>query len=469
MGLIKAAVGALGGTLGDTWKEAIHCEALNNKVILRCGTKMNSGSSRSSNTKGTENYISNGSTIIVEENTCMLTIDNGKITNVVTEPGQYKLDNSSAPSIFAGNIKESALELIRRFTYGGTPSVEQRVVYINLQKLPGIPYGTGKPVPYFDPKYNTSIDLCFYGSFEIQVPDAEYAVKFYQQIASKGVEAGDMMVADIFRDEQYKNEFLQAMMVSLSKLSDQGVAYSQISGHLDTITQGVQDATVDNWQERGFLVTNIGFGGAVTLSPESKELLKDRLKADTMLGADTQRAMMATSLARGIEAAGSNEGGAMMGVMGMNAMMNTGSNIMGQMDMAVQQQAQAQAAQQAAANAWKCSCGAQNTGAFCSSCGAKKPEAWVCSCGAQNTTKFCANCGTPKGGTPAPAPAPASWKCTCGQENTTKFCANCGTAKPAAPKKYKCDKCGWTPANPENPPKFCPECGDPFNEDDLMQ
>ena len=111
--------------------------------------------------------------------------------------------------------------------------------------------------------------------------------------------------------------------------------------------------------------------------------------------------------------------------------MNAGNNVLGGMPAAPQQITP----QQPTPGGWKCSCGATNTGAFCSSCGAKKPEAWTCSCG---------------------------------QSNTGKFCAECGKSKPAAPKKYKCDKCGWAPADPEHPPKFCPECGDPFNEDDLV-
>ena len=150
-----------------------------------------------------------------------------------------------------------------------------------------------------------------------------------------------------------------------------------------------------------------------------------------MLGGDVQRAMMTGAVARGIEAAGSNENGAMMGFMGMNMAMNAGNNVLGGMPAAPQQTTP----QQPTPGGWKCSCGATNTGAFCSSCGAKKPEAWTCSCG---------------------------------QSNTGKFCAECGKSKPAAPKKYKCDKCGWVPADPEHPPKFCPECGDPFNEDDLV-
>lgn len=463
MGLIKAAIGAIGGTLGDSWKEAIHCGAMSNGVILRTGTKMNQNSSRTSNTKGTENVISNGSVIMVEENTCMLTLDNGKITNIVTEPGSYTLDNSSAPSIFAGQIKDSAKDFIKRFTYGGTPSYEQRVVYINLQKLPGIRFGTSTPVPYFDPKYNTSIDLRFYGTFEIQIPDAEYAVRFYQEVASKGVLSGDMTVGSIFDSNQYKQEFIQAMTEALGMLSTQGVFYSMISTKLTELTQNVQTATVNNWQQRGFMVTNIGMG-APTLTEESKKLLGDRLKADTMLDPNVQQAMMAGSVARGIEAAGSNEGGAMMGFMGMNMAQQTGGNILGQMTANAQQYNQ----QQAQANSWKCSCGTVNAGAFCSACGNKKPEPWTCSCGAQNTGKFCANCGTSKEGA-APAPVvPTEWVCSCGKTNTGKFCAECGSPKPAAPKKYKCDKCGWEPVDPANPPKFCPECGDPFDENDLV-
>ncbi len=465
MGLIKAAIGALGGTLGDTWKEAVHCQAMSNSVILRTGTKMHQNSGRTSNTKGTENVISNGSSILVEENTCMLTLDNGKITNVVTEPGSYTLDNSSAPSIFAGQIKDSAKDFIKRFTYGGTPSYEQRVVYINLQKLPGIKFGTSTPVPYFDPKYNTSIDLRFFGTFEIQIPDAEYAVRFYQEVASKGVLSGDMTVSSIFDSNQYKQEFIQAMTEALGMLSTQGVFYSMISTRLTELTNNVQAATVGSWQQRGFMVTNIGMG-APTLTDESKKLLGDRLKADTMLDPNVQQAMMAGSVARGIESAASNEAGAMMGFMGMNMAQQAGGNIMGQMTANAQQFNQRQP--QNDPNAWKCSCGNVNTGAFCSSCGNKKPEAWVCKCGTQNTGKFCANCGTSKEGA-APVPkASGEWVCKCGKTNSGRFCAECGSPKPEAPKKYKCDKCGWEPVDPSNPPKFCPECGDPFDDSDLV-
>ena len=471
MGLIKAAVGALSGTLGDTWKEAFHCESINNKTLLKVGTKMHDGSNRSSNTKGTENYISNGSAIMVETGTCMLTIDNGRITNIVTEPGRYILDNSSAPSIFAGNIKDSFKDLISRFTYGGTPAAEQKVVYINLQEIPDLLFGTSEPMPYFDAYYNTTVELKAHGTFSIQIPDAEAAVRFYTEVCPKGMDAGDLMAQDVFGNKQYKGEFIQALLGGLSALSDQGVRYSNIQGKLQLLANEASKSAVD-WSERGFVIKRVAFDGPVTLSDESKKRLDSRLEADTQLDLGVQRAMMNKSLAKGIEAMGSNEGsgGGMMGVMGMNAMMNMGGNLMNSYGTPQQQAPMGGAAP--GAGGWACpKCGTTNTTNFCSNCGEKKPappESWTCSCGAVNTTNFCSNCGAKKGENAPAAPSAIEWKCDCGATNTTKFCSNCGKPKPAAPKKYKCDKCGWVPPDPEHPPKFCPECGDLFDENDVQ-
>ena len=53
MGLIKAALGAIGGTLADQWKEYFYCDSMSSDVLVAKGQKRTS--SRSSNTKGEDN------------------------------------------------------------------------------------------------------------------------------------------------------------------------------------------------------------------------------------------------------------------------------------------------------------------------------------------------------------------------------------------------------------------------------
>ena len=121
MGLIKAGIGALGGTLADQWKEFFYCEALPNDVLMRKGEKRVSG--RSSNTKGNDNIISNGSGIAVADGQCMIIVEQGKIVEVCAEPGKFTYDSSTEPSIFAGSLGESIKDTFKtigkRFAYGG--------------------------------------------------------------------------------------------------------------------------------------------------------------------------------------------------------------------------------------------------------------------------------------------------------------------------------------------------------------
>ena len=76
MGLIKASIGALGGTLADQWKEFFYCESMPKEVLVTKGQKRVSG--RSSNTKGNDNIISNGSGIAVADGQCMIIVEQGK-------------------------------------------------------------------------------------------------------------------------------------------------------------------------------------------------------------------------------------------------------------------------------------------------------------------------------------------------------------------------------------------------------
>ena len=87
MGLIKAALGAAGGTLADQWKEFFYCDAIDNDVMAVKGQKRTS--KRSSNTKGSDNIITTGSGIAVADGQCMMIVEQGKIVDICAEPGEY--------------------------------------------------------------------------------------------------------------------------------------------------------------------------------------------------------------------------------------------------------------------------------------------------------------------------------------------------------------------------------------------
>ena len=150
MGLIKAGMGALGGTFADQWKEFFYCESMPKEVLVTKGQKRVTG--RSANTKGNDNIISNGSGIAVADGQCMIIVEQGKIVEVCAEPGEFTYDTSSEPSIFAGSLGESIKETFKtvgkRFTYGGDTGKDQRIYYFNTKEILENRFGTPNPVPF---------------------------------------------------------------------------------------------------------------------------------------------------------------------------------------------------------------------------------------------------------------------------------------------------------------------------------
>ena len=470
MGLIKAGVGALGGTLADQWKEFFYCDALDKEVLMTKGVKRVGG--RSSNTKGNDNIISNGSGIAVADGQCMIIVEQGKIVEVCAEPGEFTYDSSSEPSIFSGSLGTSILETFKtvgkRFTLGGDTGKDQRVYYFNTKEITGNKFGTASPVPFRvvineEMGLKLSVDLRCNGMFSYTIADP---MLFYTNVASNvEYEYNREQI-----DDTLKSEMLNALQPALSKLSAAGIQYFEIPGKTMEIRDALNEVLSQEWGAiRGLKMRNVSIN-SVTIPDEQKKKITEWEE-----NAMTTNPMMAGSRLVGAQAdamrmAASNEGGAMQGFMGMGMAMNTGGmNAANFYQMGAQQQVQQQAQQQAApaANGWQCACGATATGKFCPECGAKKPEpqaanGWKCSCGATATGKFCPECGSPK-----PADADG-WNCSCGAVNKGKFCMECGAKKPAGAPLYRCDKCGWEPADPHNPPQFCMECGDPFDDNDAQ-
>ncbi len=470
MGLIKAGAGALGGTLADQWKEFFYCEALPNDVMMRKGEKRTSG--RSSNTKGNDNIISNGSGIAVADGQCMIIVEQGKIVEVCAEPGEFTYDTSTEPSIFSGNlgtsIKDTFKTIGKRFTYGGDTGKDQRVYYFNTKELIDNKFGTPNPIPFrvVDSKIGLDIDVSVRcsGVYSYKIADP---LLFYTNVCGN-------VEQEYGRDEldgQLKTEFISALQPAFGKLSDMELRPNQIVSHNTELEDAMNTALSAKWGElRGLKIVSIALG-SVTLPEEDAELIKQAQRTAIMRDPTMAAATLVGAQADAMKAAASNEAGAMTGFMGMGMAMNAGGGMNAQNLFAMGQQQQQQQQQQQtasaapAADSWKCSCGATVAGKFCPECGAKKPEpvsadSWKCSCGATVTGKFCPECGSPR-----PAQADG-WTCACGTVNKGKFCQNCGAKKPEGAPLYRCDKCGWEPEDPHNPPKFCPECGDPFDDND---
>lgn len=432
MGLIKAGVGALGSTMADQWKEFFYCDALPNDVLMRKGEKRVSG--RSSNTKGSDNVISNGSGIAVADGQCMIIVEQGKIVEVCAEPGEFTYNSSTEPSIFAGNLGSSILDTFKtigkRFTYGGDTAKDQRVYYFNLKELIDNKFGTPNPIPFrvVDSKIGLDIDVSVRcsGVYSYKIADP---LLFYTNVCGN-------VEREYTRDEldsQLKTEFISALQPAFGKLSDLELRPNQIVSHNAELENAMNAALSEKWGKlRGLTVVSIALG-SVTLPPEDAEMIKQAQRTAIMRDPTMAAATLVGAQADAMKAAASNEGGAMTGFMGMGMAMNAGGGMNAQNLFAMGQQQQSQQA----ANAWQCSCGATATGNFCPECGAKKPSA-------------------------------DGWTCSCGAVNKGKFCSDCGAKKPAGVPQYRCDKCGWEPEKGAAPPKFCPECGDPFDNGDTV-
>ena len=463
MGLIKAGIGAVGGVLADQWKEFFYCDALDSDTLMIKGQKRISG--RSSNTKASDNIISNGSGIAVADGQCMIIVEQGKVVEVCAEPGEYTFDSSTEPSIFAGRFGESLKNTFKaigkRFTYGGDTGKDQRVYYFNTKEIMGNKFGTPSPIIFEVMNkrigFSRTVNVRCNGVYSYMISDP---LMFYTKVCGnvKEVFTRDMI------DDQLKSEFISALQPAFGALAEMELRPAQLPAKANELKAAMNDALRADWLDRGLSVEKIALN-PITLNPEDMKTIQ-QMEDSASVGSNPfmMAGLQATATANAMEAAASNSAGAMTGFLGMNmaaSAMGGGFNSAQQFyQMGMQQQAAAPAQ-----DGWKCGCGATATGKFCPECGSKKPEpaaGWICKCGASVTGKFCPECGSPK-----PAQSGA-WTCTCGQQNTGKFCSNCGGKKPAGVPQYRCDKCGWQPADPTKAPKFCPECGDPFDSGDII-
>ena len=430
MGLIKASLGSAGGILADQWKEYFYCDSLDAGILMTKGSKR--VSSRSSNKKGSDNIITNGSVIAVNEGQCMMIVDQGKIVEFTAEAGEYTWDASSEGSIFYGGLGkglDSSWENFkRRFTFGGDTGRDHRVYFINTKEIMGNKYGTPTPIPFRVVDTNIGLDLTVSircnGEYSYRITDP---ILFYKNVCANV--AGDFSRSQI--DSQLKTDFLTALQPAFARLSDMCIRYTSLPAYTVEIADAMNQALSAKWSGlRGISVVSVGVN-SVSASAEDEATIKELQKSAVFRNTNMAAAHMVQAQAEAMKAAAANENGTMMGFMGMNMAQNAGGFNAAQLFQMGQQQTMAAPT-------------------------APKKNTWTCKCGTVNIGKFCTECGSAQG-----------WTCKCGSINKGKFCPECGAKKPDAEPQYACDKCGWEPADPKNPPRFCPECGDPFDGNDI--
>ena len=407
MGLIKAGVGAVGGVLADQWKEFFSCNALSNDVLVAKGNKTVSG--RSSNTKGSDNVISNGSGIVVADGQCMMIVEQGKVVEVCAEPGQFTYDNSIAPSIFSGNLGESIIETFKeigkRFTYGGEAATDQRVYYFNTKELMDNKFGTPSPILFRVVDHNIKLDLdvslrCS-GLYSYRITDP---LLFYTNVC--GNVEREYLREEI--DSQLKTEFISALQPALAKISELQIRPSALPAHAEELSAAMNQVLTQKWAEkRGISVVSVAMN-PITLTEEYEDMIRQAQGAAIYRDASMAGAAMTAATADAMRSAAENPNGAFMGYMGMGMAQQAGGVDTQALYEMGQKQAQkaepSQLAQEVAAS-WSCpDCQTANTGKFCSNCGKGKP--------AVSPAKFCTNCG---------------WKVT-DLLQAPKFCPECGTA-----------------------------------------
>ena len=424
MGLIKAFFNATGGNLADQWLEVIEAGEMSDTTVFVKGVKVRKDERRGSNKKGHEDVISNGSVIHVYPGQFMMLVDGGKVIDFTAEEGYYKVDNSSAPSLFCGQFGASLKDAFARVKYGGTPSFSQKVYFINLQEIKGIKFGTRAPVNYFDNFYNAELFLRAHGTYSIKVTNP---LKFYTEAIPKNSDRVD--ISEI--NEQYLNEFLEALTATMNKMSADGIRISYVASKSRELSQYMANELDASWNDmRGFEIQAVGIA-SVSYDEESKELINIRNKGAMLGDANIREGFVQGSMARGFEAAGSNPAGGTNAIFGMGMGMGAAGGFMSGASETNREQMRyererKEAEAKARANGWKCSCGKEgNEGNFCSECGAKKPEkdSWTCSCGNTCTGKFCPECGAKK--------PDSKWTCACGNVNSAdaRFCSECGSKR----------------------------------------
>jgi len=335
MGFIKAFTGALGGTFADQWLDFLAPpQGLAPTAALFPAVPQGQNAGRGSNTKGSSNIITNGSLIVVPEGYGLLTFAEGRISGLITDPGGYTFstDEQNSQSIFAGDgiISPLVKTSWERFKFGGQPGAQQIALYVNLKEIPNNRFGTQSEIYWDDAYLNAQVGALVRGSYTIRITDPVLFVSRF--VPALYITAGAPMFdfTDVDNDaaSQLFNEVVSALSPAFSIYTNDPSKGNRITriqsdalGFAQSLSQAVEDGY--KWRtERGLEIVSVAIQ-AIEYDEDTRNLLSDVKKADALSG-QRGNSFLQQSVARGVQGAGENGGGAGLAMFGMGAGMAGG-------------------------------------------------------------------------------------------------------------------------------------------------
>src|SRR6478736_5124151 len=327
MGLIQAAVGSIGGTLADQWKDFYTVPSgLPATAALFAAVPSGTNAGRGSNTKGSSNIITNGSKIVVPEGYGLLLFQDGAITGFAAQAGGYewKSDDINSKSIFVGDgLVESLIKQSwERFKFGGQPGGQQLAFFVSLKELPDNRFGTQSEIYWDDGFLNTQVGAVTRGSYTLKIVDPILFVKNF--VPAKYLQPGqvfDFTDIDNAAASQLFNEVVGSLAPAFSLYSNDPSKGNRITklqqdsvGFAKSLSDAVESAY--QWKsDRGLVIVKTAIV-SIEYDANTRELLKTVQRADALAGARGNSNLQA-SVAAGMQAAGENGGAAGLVGVGM--------------------------------------------------------------------------------------------------------------------------------------------------------
>ncbi|MEE1619349.1 SPFH domain-containing protein [Brachybacterium sp. J153] len=330
MGFIQAFKGAVGGMLADQWKDFLTVPSgLQQTAALFPAVPQGTNSGRGSNTRGSENVITNGSKIIVPQGYGLITVVDGRATGLVTEAGGYEFTDSSpdSRSVFAGDgmLASTVQTSWERFKFGGRPSSQQLAFFVNLKEIPDNRFGTQSEIYWDDAYLNSQVGAVTRGSYTLRIVDPLLFVHNFVPATFISANAGvfDFSDPDNAAGNQLFREVVGSLAAAFSRYTndpDKGNRITKIQGDSVGFAQSLSAAVEEGYRwstDRGLAIVKTAIV-SIEYDANTRALLTEVQKADALSGARSQ-SYLNQSVARGVQAAGENGGGTGLAMFGAGA------------------------------------------------------------------------------------------------------------------------------------------------------